>query len=178
MRSPIHPCHGFDLHNQLLFWMCNFAWAILSAMTSGVMVAKDVAVLWIPPHPLLFYVWHKPEPEPTIGLVKFSSRCLSAFSTGESCKLDLMVSALLTTYIIYGSFRRWLTFPTLFTTLQQRGGNCCDYSLITVMRKCFEWVYLQSCKLEIVTWKAPYLWTYNRWLFTEQLIRIKTLCDN
>lgn len=45
MRSPIHPCHRLDLHNQLLYWMCGFAWAVLPAMTSGVMVAEEVAVL-------------------------------------------------------------------------------------------------------------------------------------
>lgn len=53
MRLPIHPCHRLDLHNQLLFWMCGFAWVILPAMTSGVMVAEEVALLWILPHPVL-----------------------------------------------------------------------------------------------------------------------------
>lgn len=42
MTSPVHPCHRLDLHNQLLFWMCGFAWAILPAMTSGVTVALHV----------------------------------------------------------------------------------------------------------------------------------------
>lgn len=43
MSSFIHPYHRPDPHNQLLFWMCGFAWVVLSAMTSGVIVAEDVA---------------------------------------------------------------------------------------------------------------------------------------
>lgn len=49
MRSLCHPCHRLDLHNRLLFWMCGFAWAILPAMTSGVMVAEEFSLLWTSP---------------------------------------------------------------------------------------------------------------------------------
>lgn len=45
MRSLCHPCHTLDLHSRLLFLVCGFAWAILPAMTSGVMVAEEFSLL-------------------------------------------------------------------------------------------------------------------------------------
>ena len=91
-----HPSiHAIDLTSitSFCFWMCGFAWAILPAMTSGVMVAEEVALLWILPR-LVLSTCRTIAPGHLSGeeLYRSSGR-LSVCSDGESwegnrCLLD------------------------------------------------------------------------------------------
>lgn len=82
-----HPSiHAIDLTSitSFCFWMCGFAWAILPAMTSGVMVAEEVALLWILPR-LVLSTCCTITPDHLSGEELYhGSRRLSVFSAGES----------------------------------------------------------------------------------------------